>query len=397
MPCFKTFAQGASALAFGCAMLAAPVLADSSNFGPGVASMEVRVTPSGPQVVVRNVAGNHHISSLNLAIQSNTIAVGVGGAVDCKGTVVNGISTRGGYALRGGAYGIGRSSLLMGKALPDPVSIDHISDLDAHSFQLPVATLANPQINVDPVAVVMAAAEQAPNKVQWLRQNHTLTVKIPVRWEAICSYYARNKIKKETSWESIDQNSVSYITKDVDLKIKYEGDPHLFDVNAQIGQGQQPGGFNAGPQPLEITSAQFPHIMPHHEGACPATKQVRVFYQGKGQGQLRFRISAGNKPLQESGVIAYDSKNHVQNHVFELETPKGAAINNTIMQNLRVFVVTKSAGEQTWPNDYQLMDQAVWKVRCTPQVNPALGGGAIGGYKKDGGGGATPAIIRRAQ
>lgn len=397
MPLIGTLARKAAVLAFAStafatAAPAGPAKADDSHIRDGVTGMEILAHPPGPQVVVRNVAGSHDIGSLDLAIQGSTVAVSVGVSVGCAGTESQEWWVRSGYALRGGTFGIGRSSLVMAQILPDPKSIDHTSDMDAHVFQLPVAKLAHPEIAVDPVAVVLAAAEQAPNKVQWLRQDHTLTVKIPLRLQAVCAFYARNTIKKETVWESIDSGSLSYVTRDVELKVRYEGDPQLFGLNAQIGQSQQPGGFHAGPQPLVITSAQFPHDMPHHVGACPATKQVRVFYQGQGQGELRIRLSAGNTPLQESGAIAYDSKNHTQNYVFELETPKGAALNNTIMHNLRVFVVTRSAGEQAWSNDYRLMDQAVWKTRCTPAMNPVLGGGPGGkapAYQQ-GGAGAKP-------
>lgn len=395
MPQIDTFAKGAAVLALGFGLLATPALADDQQLY-GVTNIDIWASPPGPQIVVRNTAANHHIDSLNLAVQGNTIAVGVGGYVECTGTQSENAFKRSGHYLSSATYGIGRTNLLVGKALPDSQSIDHTGDMDAHTFQLPVAKLADPQIAVDPVAVVMAAANAAPNKVQWLRQDHTLTVKIPLRWEAECASYTRNKVTKQTIREAAEP---SYLTKDVELKIKYVGDQQLFAVNAQIAQGGLPNQFPAGPQPLEITSAQFQHDMPHHEGACPATKPVRVFYQGQGQGELRIRISAGNTPLQESGVIAYDSKNHTQNYVFELETPKGGALNNTIMHNLRVFVVTRSAGEQTWPNEYQLMDQAVWKTRCTPGLNPLLGtGGGTGdspGYagNQQGGAKAKPATI----
>jgi hypothetical protein len=371
MPQIDTFAKGAAVLALGFSLCTAPALADDQALY-GVSDIGIGLSGAAPQVVVRNTAANHHIGNLKLAIQGATIAIGVEGHVECTGTQSENAFKRSGHYLSSAAYGIGRTSLLVGKTLPGSQSIDRTSASDAQSFQLPIAKLADPQIAVDPVAVVLAAANAAPNKVQWLRQDHTLTVKIPLRWEAGCASYTRNKVTKQTIQEAAEP---SYMTRDVELKIKYEGDPQLFAVNAQIAQGDQPNGFQAGPQPFEITSAQFQPNMPHHVGACPATKQVRVFYQGKGQGELRIRLSAGNTPLQESGVIAYDSKNHTQNYVFELETPKGAALNNTIMHNLRVFVKTRSAGEQGWPDDYQLMDQAVWKTRCTPGLNPLLGAG----------------------
>jgi len=378
MPQIDTLAKGAAALALGFCVFTTPALADSAKFLPGVLSMDVGLHKSGgPQVVVRNVDGSHQLGALDLAIQQTKVAFQAAAQISCVGTVSENWKERRGYLLSEAAFGVGDSSFVVSKLIhQNGTSIDHTSESDVHLFQLPVGELADPQIGIDPVALVLAAAEQAPDKLQWLRQDHTLEVKIPLRVEGTCLAYTRLKVGKETIIESdIDGTQVSHRVREIAFKIKYQGDPQLTNLNPQIGQAQQPGGFQAGPQPFEITSAQFPHNMPHHDGTCPATKQVHVFYQGQGKGELRIRLSAGNTTLQESGIIAYDSKNHTQNHVFELETPKGAALNNTIMHNLRVFVVTRSAGEQGWSNNYQLMDQAVWKTRCTPGLNPLLGAG----------------------
>src|SRR3546814_17855669 len=60
------------------------------------------------------------------AIQETTIAVVVGGYVEFLGTVSENWKEREGYALKGGAFGLGRTSLLMSKALPSSSSIDQI-------------------------------------------------------------------------------------------------------------------------------------------------------------------------------------------------------------------------------------------------------------------------------
>src|SRR3546814_10183782 len=139
----------------------------------------------------------------------------------------------------------------MGEDLPDSSDIDHVSDMDARTFQLPLATLANPQIGIDPLAVVLAAADKAPDRLAWLRQNHTLTVKIPLRWEAACAKYIRNKTTKKTIVESAQP---SYLTTDVSLQIKYQGDPQLFEVTAQLSQGSgPPGQLPAGAPPPHVT------------------------------------------------------------------------------------------------------------------------------------------------
>lgn len=386
MPSFKTFAQGASTLAFALATLATPALAVDQNL-EGAKSINVELAGAVPVVTVRNVDITHRLSDLDLAIKEQQIAVPVGAQVECLGTTSENWKWRHGYALGGGAFGIGRTTLLMQQALTSSSSIDHVGDADSRAFQMPPALLANPQIAIDPLAEVLAAADQAPNKIAWLRKDHVITVKIPLRLEAQCNTYSRNKLIKKTVYEGSGPGEFNaYVTRDVDLKIKYEGDPQLFELNAQIAQG---GGLanqlNSTPQPFEITSMQFQPNLPTHVGACPKMVPMRVKYTGEGQGDLRIRIAFGNTPEHESQVMAFDSKNGPQHYDFELETPyiQNNNINNTIQYNLRVFVRGKGAGEQSWTS-YQLMDSAVWKVRCTPKLNPVLGGGAVGGTKQYG-------------
>ena len=371
----QTIARGAAVLALGLTALAAPALADDSQLY-GVKNIGVSLSGATPEIVVANSAGNHQLKNLKLAVQGNSVAVGIGGYVDCTGIQIENWTFREGHFLAAGAFGIGRTSLLMSRALPNSSDINHVSDMDAHSFNMPVALLANPQIGIDPAAVVLAAADKAPSKVGYLRQDHVIEVKIPLRWEAHCNNYIRNKITKKTVVEASD---TSYLTKDVTLKIKYQGDPQLFEVNAQIAQGGGlPNQLQAGPSPFKITQMSFQPNMPHHVGACPATTKIRVFYQGQGKGELRIRINDGGATIHDSAKIAFDSKDGKQHYDFEIETPKASKfdLNKTVAHSLRVYVRGKGENEQIWPSTYQPMGTAVWKHRCTPQVNPVLGGGA---------------------
>src|SRR3546814_17588005 len=80
-----------------------------------------------------------------------SVSVAVSGYVDCTCIQVENWAKREGHFLSGGAFGIGRTSLLTGEDLPDSSDIDHVSDMDARTFQLPLATLANPQIGIDQI------------------------------------------------------------------------------------------------------------------------------------------------------------------------------------------------------------------------------------------------------
>ena len=395
----ETFGKSAAVLAFGLAVLGGPALADESQLY-GVKSMNVQLN-AVPQVTVKNNAGSHQLKDLQLAVQDSKIAVAVGGFVECLGTTLENWQKREGHFLSKGAFGIGRTSLLLSEALPNSSDINHTSDMDAHGFQLPVAMLANPQIGIDPVAVVMAAAEQAPSKIGYLRQNHVLTVKIPLRWEAGCASYTRNKITKKTITEAPE---TSYLTKDVELKINYQGDPQLFEVNAQLGQGGGlPGQLQAGEQPFKVTQMTFQPNMPHHVGACPATTKIRVNYQGQGKGTIEIRINEGNTIITKSQTIGYDSADGQRHFDFEIETPKADKfqLNKTVSHNLQAFARGVAEGQPSWNVAYELMDTAVWNHRCTPQLNPAVGGavgaGKVGGYQNGGNAGAAPVLQLKKQ
>lgn len=391
-----------AALALGLATLAGPALADSSQKN-GAKAMDVMAHAPAPVVTVRNIAANHALSSLKLAVQEHQIAVSVGAAVTCLGTTSETLMWRKGYALGGGAYGIGRTTLLMSRELASSTSIDQVSDMDAHTFQMPSALLANPQIAIDPIAEVLAAADKAPSKLAWLRQDHVITVKIPLRVQAQCNWYERNKIAKQTIYEGHQEGEYgSYLTKDVELKIAYQGDPQLFavNVNAQLGQGQgMPNQIGGGYQPFKLTSMQFQPNMPHHIGACPAKTTIRLQYEGVGRGTVQIAVHEGAKIIDGPHSFLYNGKDGKAHHYFDIEIPKPSAsnLNKTKSHNLSVRVRTKDWNAQSWDGGYTQMDTATWNVRCTPTVNPSLGGsGPSVQFKQPSPGPATP-VIKRAQ
>src|SRR3546814_18702347 len=86
MSSVKSFAQRASALAFGIAALAGPALVDDSHYS-GVKAMDVFLPNAVPEITIGNIAANHLLANLDLAIQETTIAVDDGGYVECLGTV----------------------------------------------------------------------------------------------------------------------------------------------------------------------------------------------------------------------------------------------------------------------------------------------------------------------
>src|SRR3546814_278389 len=104
---FATAAAFAAALAGALATGAAPAVADDSQLF-GVKAIDVRLSGATPALTVRNVAANHNLDSLQLAVQGSKVSVAVSGYVDCTGIQVENLAKREGHFLSGGAFGIGR-------------------------------------------------------------------------------------------------------------------------------------------------------------------------------------------------------------------------------------------------------------------------------------------------
>src|SRR3546814_7488384 len=64
MSSVKSFAQRASALAFGIAALAGPALADDSHYS-GVKAMDVFLPNAVPEITIGNIAANHLLANLD--------------------------------------------------------------------------------------------------------------------------------------------------------------------------------------------------------------------------------------------------------------------------------------------------------------------------------------------
>src|SRR3546814_9784761 len=140
---------------------------------------------------------------------------------------------------------------------------------------------------------------------------------------------------------------------------------------------------------------QFQSNMPHHIGACPAKTTIRLQYEGLGRGTIQLAVYDGGKMIDGPHYFLYEAKNGEDHYYFDIETPKPAAsdLNKTVPHNLSVKVRTKDWKAQAWEGGFTQMDTAIWNHRCTPQVNPVIGGtsgGKVGGYQSGGSGNGQP-------
>jgi len=338
----------------------------------GASAIGVNLSGATPEVTVKNVANTNQMKDLQLSVLENNISVGVGGYVDCKGTVSENISKREGYFLSGGAFGVGRNALEMKEDLPSSSNINHISDMDAHTFIVPIGLLDNPELDVDPVEIVMAAANAAPSKIAYLRQDHIIEVNLPVRFEATCSAYSRDKIFKNTIVEA--NQPLSYAIKEGKLRIHYEGDPDLQQISLKLGQAMGGNGqIQAGPQNfIQVTGGSFLQGEVHKKGNCPMDANFKLQLTGAGDGQVKIRINDGGATIHNSQALAFTqgkvTYDFSQKLFYKL-------LNVKQDHNYRVYYSAKAANENFFPSSYQPLPISLdWSHTCIKEVkvNPSL-------------------------
>ena len=249
---------------------------------------------------------------------------------------------------------------------------------DNPTFTVPLNKIKNghPAVRVDPLEE-LEKARQAFNgsDLDFYKQDREIVIQRPV---SLAGWCAKDGLEK-----------AGFETKDFTIQIKYKGDPELTKtpvLNAQLGNNN-PNQIQVGDQPLKITEMTFQPNMPHHVGACPATTKIRVNYKGQGEGEIKIRVNDGGNTIYQSNKIAFDAKNGAKFYDFEIDTPAVSKfdLNKTFTRDLKVYVLGKDDEAPVWSGNYQVKDQADWKYRCTPQLNPGLGGqGHIGGYDNGG-------------
>lgn len=309
------------------------------------------------------------------------MSIGVGGNVTCTGTQVENWQKREGHFLSGGSFGVGRTSLILSKALPNSSNINNVSATDSHTFNLSLAKLSGAQIGVNPTALVMAAANAAPNKVTYLRQNHTINVQVPIRFEGLCAAYLRNKVTKKTIVESPE---TSYHTKDVTLKIKYIGDPDLqYPPNVQVGNLGGGGGFQAGPQnSINITGGSVIEGIVNLKTKCPGQAEFKVRVTGNGNGHVKIRVNDGGATVKTSGAI--ELVNGKADFAFSQNLLYQAPGQGDTHQ-YRIYYSKKTLNENFFPANYQPIGAAFnWSHTCVKPIKVGVGLGGNGQIQNQG-------------
>lgn len=386
-PTFKTLILGASILSLGLGVFATANRAIAANSGSSeyVEYVDLNLLGVAPTINIQNKAANKHINALDLKVQESSITYDVAGSVKCKGFNVEpnlGTAYFGPLAMGGFENLITTATLYHEGSFPVADVDDKIVESGNNPFVIPLNQIknGNPALKVDALAE-LEKARQAFNgtDLEFFKHDREIVIQRPISFGVTCA--------KKTN---PNKSSAGFETEMGVIHIKYKGDPALNDtpvVKAQIANNM-PNQVQAGESPLKITSMTFQPNMPHHIGACPGSKTIRVNYMGQGEGEIKIRVTDGGQTIYQSGAIAYNGGQ--QHHDFEMSVPAAAPadLNKTVSHDLKVHVLEKDDDANVWPTHYQLKDQKEWKHRCTPQLNPNLGGnGGIGGYKNDAQGG----------
>lgn len=184
----------------------------------------------------------------------------------------------------------------------------------------------------------------------------------------------------------------------VNISVRYTGNPNLKgDVNPIIAQAQPQGGFQAGYNPLTLTSGELTAFVPNYVGTCPADPKFRVKLKGGGEGQVLIRILAGASTVHQSVALDFANGELIYDFTDHLSYFGPASLNNKIQHSFKLMVSTKDKSKPAFrAGGYKQHDQLSWSHTCIPKLS--VGTGSMGGIQAGGAAqGQTPARTLKVQ
>jgi hypothetical protein len=252
-----------------------------------------------------------------------------------------------------------------------------------HQFQASLSALKNPaypDYELDPVAEFYKAMQQfvsqGGSQIDFLRQDRVIEVQKTLSAMGAC-------------WSGFSGKALGRVNAPVTIRIKYQGNPNLTNVNVAIGQ--QPGGIQVGDQPLQIIGGEILPYAPNYVGACPTELKFRVRLTAAGKGEVRYRINEGGSSVYESPVLASPGGEVVHEFVIPLPFEGAQHLNQTKQRTFTLHARGKDQNDNFWPAHWQHYGSQGWTYRCTPQVSIGVGGVGPGGATLAPGAGSQPA------
>lgn len=357
-----------------------------STQGLGI-TQEIDVQSIGgtPVIKVKNNPMGNQLNAIKLVTEGTTVDFSLKGDVECGGVISENFNIKSGVTFRSARIGAGNDNEFF-YMLDAGVS----NDIKKHTHtvtkavKVPFVKFNGTAYLSDPAGFVMKAANQhaanGGNKIQYLREDHSYVVKLPIRFEATCQHYIRKKIAKKTIYETPDTLEVSKL---VNVRIDYKGDKSLIATGglALGNTGGGAGGFNTGPQNfISVNSGKFLIGPKNLKGKCALEPQFKIELKGAGDGQVKIRINDGGKTLINSQAVNFTKGKAT----YTFKTKVGFAGNQTVLNklyahNYKVYVKAKTNKEQFFPGNFQLVPGATlqWNHTCIKPIvlNPALSGG----------------------
>jgi len=337
-----------------------------------------------PVIKVKNNPVGNQLNAIKLVTEGTAVDFSLKGNVECGGVINENFNIKSGVTFRTARIGAGDDNEFF-HMLDAGVS----NDIKKHthtvtkSVKVPFSKFNGTTYLSDPAGFVMKAANQhaanGGNKIQYLREDHSYIVKLPIRFEATCQHYIRKKIAKKTIYETPDNLEVSKL---VSVRVDYKGDKSLIATGgiALGNTGGASGGFNAGPQNfISVNSGKFLIGPKNLKGKCALEPQFKIELKGAGDGQIKIRINDGGKTLINSPTITFTKGKAT----YSFKTKVGHAgfqtvLNKLYAHNYRVYVKAKTNNEQFFPGNFQQVTGATlqWNHTCIKPVvlNPALSG-----------------------
>jgi hypothetical protein len=358
----------------------------------GYISVAFDVSPVLNEITVSNVATNKSLGALDLQYDKQaTVSFAATAQVICVGTVIDNAITK-----RGWTYD--RSFVRFGN-IPGQL-VDESNDLNQSSAQLAsivegaeAQQLVGTTTMANPVDVVLQAANAAPSKLEFLRNDQVLQVILPVHFRTRCHEYERNKVTKDTLIEA-DQPFATD-TAMLPVKIVYKGDPELNLLSVNL-QGVPAGSVQAQKPtpPLNVVSGEIVAKDGNFVGQCPATAGFEVELHGEGEGEVRYRVLTGqNVPIYQSPALPFSGKGATWadgfSHQILWEGPQSLETkeNQWVLQ-----VVAKEDDEPYFPAIWKNAGYIEWTSRCLPKLNVELGGQSHGKLAQPSQGNQAPTL-----
>lgn len=364
------FSRALSALVLG-SLLSAPAFALKIT-SDTVDDITLTGVPSAVDVILKDVSGGNSIVAVNVQPQTQTLTFPVNSVVKCS-------KSSNGYSHSRVGFGAFNPTFL------DAGVVHHEENPNAghttwtgtkwiteaaatHNYQVSLNELKNPgkpSYQLDVLAEFNAAMDnfiqQGGTKLDFLKSNRTIEVERSVSVLGAC-------------WKGFSDKGYATHTKTVTIRIKYQGNPNLTAINAQLN-GNMANQVQVGKQPMKVTTGQILPHAPNYVGACPVDLKFDVRMNGVGNGQVKYRINEGGSTVYNSTPVNFADGKMQHQFIIPVAYPGKFELNQKKTVTYTLHAMIKDVDAASWPSHYQPFGGKSWSYTCKPKVSVGVGPG----------------------